>query len=106
MALLLHRGYVPREGWKSIGELVLVALKSTSPALSVAPLRSERKRQGKWWRRICSWLVPEACSRKELWARRIHLHDLKGGIVFGDEGAEIGALWASSVGEEVAKGHA
>lgn len=103
MALLLHRGYVPREGWKSIGELLLLALESARPAVS-APPSYERKPQVRWWKRIWSWRVPEASTRKEVWTQRIHLPDLKKGIVFSDEVAGDRGLRARGTDDEMGRG--
>lgn len=83
MAFLLHRGHVPREGWRTINELLLLALESATPAVSPPP-SNEQKRQVGWWKNIWLRFIPGTPWQKGIWMQRIHLLDLQKGIVFGD----------------------
>lgn len=84
ICVLLYRGWVPCQGWKSLGELVILAL--GSPISDPNPQRLSAPRQESWWlRRVWSWWSSGSLQGQDVWRRRIRLLNLKDGMVFEGE---------------------
>lgn len=89
MALLLHRGRVPREQWGSIGELVVLALESSVSGFGKSEARKPPQDTfwlWRWVRLCCGTRSPR--TRKDVWTQRIRIRDLREGIVVVGEDEE------------------